>query len=113
MYVLSIYSKMFDPVAGLPNAITGFDWDLANEPKLLTRHDVTRGEVEQAFFHIPLLLALDLKHSASEPRYLALGQTTDARLLHVVFTIRGDRIRPISARDMNRKERAAYVQAQA
>jgi uncharacterized DUF497 family protein len=102
---------MTDPVASLLDQITGFDWDEANAPKLLARHRVTTGEVEQAFFHVPLLLALDLKHSANEPRYLALGRTTDARLLHIVFTVRGDRVRPISAREMNRKERSKYAQA--
>lgn len=104
---------MADPGAGTLAQITGFDWDEANAPKLLARHRVTTGEVEQAFFHVPLLLAVDLKHSASEPRYLALGRTADARLLHIVFTIRGDRIRPISARNMNRKERSRYAQATA
>lgn len=102
---------MADPAASLLAQTTGFDWDEANAPKLLSRHRVTTGEVEQAFFHVPLLLALDLKHSANEPRYLALGRTTDARLLYLVFTIRGERVRPISARDMNRKERMKYAQA--
>lgn len=91
---------MTAPLADLVARTTGFDWDEGNAPKLLARHRVTRGEVEQAFFHVPLLLSLDLKHSALEPRYLALGRTTDARLLYIVFTIREDRIRPISARDM-------------
>ncbi|MEW6408968.1 MAG: BrnT family toxin [Nitrospirota bacterium] len=30
--------------------------------------------------------------------------------LHVVFTIRGNKIRVISARDMNRKERRIYYE---
>lgn len=104
---------MNDPVAGLLAETDGFEWDAANEPKLLARHEVTGAEVEQAFFHTPLLLAIDLKHSAAEPRYLALGRTTEDRLLHIVFTIRGRRIRPISARNMNRRERSHYAQAQA
>lgn len=74
---------------------------------------MTAGEVEQTFFHVPLLLALDLKHSSHESRYVALGRTADARLLYIVFTIRAGRIRPISARDMNRKERTQYAEAQA
>ncbi|MEO5825061.1 MAG: BrnT family toxin [Gemmatimonadales bacterium] len=104
---------MNDPLAALLVETEGFEWDAANEPKLLARHDVTRAEVEQLFFHVPILLAIDLKHSASEPRYLALGRTVDNRLLHLVFTIRGRHIRPISARNMNRKERTRYAQAQA
>ena len=88
---------------------TGFEWDRGNEAKLLARHGVSRGEVEQAFFQERLLLSIDLKHTAREERYLALGRTVDARLLHIVFTVRGDLIRPISARDTNRKERQRYA----
>jgi uncharacterized DUF497 family protein len=52
----------------------------------------------------------DLKHSDSEQRFHALGQTGDGRLLHITFTIRTTMIRVISARDMHRKERAVYEQ---
>jgi uncharacterized DUF497 family protein len=43
-----------------------------------------------------------------------LGKTDDGRQLHVTFTLRakGTLIRVISARDMNRKERAIYEQSQ-
>src|SRR5690606_31261032 len=91
----------------------GFEWDRGNEPKIVARHGVASAEVEQVFFHVPLLLAMDLKHSAKEPRYLALGRTAEDRLLYIVFTVRSNRIRPISARNMNRKERTRYAQAQA
>lgn len=90
---------------------TGFQWDPGNEAKLLARHGVTRGEVEQVFFQEPLLLSDDLKPSAREARFLALGHTVDQRLLQIVFTVRGHLIRPISARDMNRKERRYYAEA--
>ena len=90
---------------------TGFEWDQGNEVKLLARHGVSRGAVEQVFFQEPLLLSDDLKHSAREVRYLALGRTVDSRLLHVVFTIRGPLICPIAARDMNRKERHHFAKA--
>jgi uncharacterized DUF497 family protein len=44
---------------------------------------------------------------------LALGKTNDGRKLHISFTLRaGDQlIGVISARDMDRKERAIYEQA--
>lgn len=104
-------------MADLPSQLlaqaTGFDWDDGNEAKILASHAVSRGEVEQAFFQEPLLLSFDLKHSAREARYLALGRTVDSRLLHIVLTLRGTRIRPISARNMNRKERLRYVEASA
>jgi uncharacterized DUF497 family protein len=53
----------------------------------------------------------DVAHSADEIRFLALGRTESARYLFVAFTIRqgGTKIRVISARDMNRKERTRYA----
>jgi uncharacterized DUF497 family protein len=90
----------------------GFDWDEANSGKSASKHSVSRAEAEQIFFDEQLLLADDVKHSEDEPRYHALGQTIEGRLLHVTFTLRDNqtRIRVISARDANRRERAAYAQ---
>jgi uncharacterized DUF497 family protein len=90
----------------------GLDWDEANSGKSASKHSVSRAEAEQIFFDEQLLLADDVKHSQDEPRYHALGQTIEGRLLHVTFTLRDNqtRIRVISARDANRRERAAYAQ---
>ena len=90
----------------------GFDWDEANSGKSASKHSVSRAEAEQIFFDEQLLLADDVKHSQDEPRYHALGRTIEGRLLHVTFTLRDNqtRIRVISARDANRRERAAYAQ---
>lgn len=48
-----------------------------------------------------------------EPPWAAWGRTMEGRALAVVFTLRGERIRPLSARDRNRKERWLYEQAEA
>jgi uncharacterized DUF497 family protein len=65
------------------------------------------------FFHQPLLLLEDPKHSGAEPRFHALGKSGDGRLLHVSFTVRGagTKIRVISARAMHWKEKAVYGKA--
>jgi len=86
----------------------GFQWDAANAAKIWERHQVAPTECEEVFFNNPLVVATDEKHSASEDRLYALGQTDAARLLFVAFTIRGRLIRVISARDMSRKERKVY-----
>ncbi|MEW6141369.1 MAG: BrnT family toxin [Thermodesulfobacteriota bacterium] len=86
----------------------GFDWDKGNADKNWIRHTVSRLECEQVFFNLPLVVGDDSKHSKIESRYFALGHTDKGRWLFVVFTVRGDRIRVISARDMNRKERRIY-----
>jgi uncharacterized protein len=89
--------------------IIGFDWDKGNEQKNV-KHGVSPAEAEQAFLNEPLVVLDDLKHSGKEPRFHALGQTSEGRLLHITFTIRMSKIRVISARDMHRKERAIYEQ---
>lgn len=63
---------------------------------------------EEVFLNRPLVIGDDEKHSGAEERLYALGHTDAGRELFVVFTIRGRRIRLLSARDMSRKERKVY-----
>jgi uncharacterized protein len=90
--------------------LEGFDWDEGNSRKNAERHEVSQAEAEQVFFNDPLLVVADQKHSATEPRYHALGRTDGDRRLHITFTLRraATLVRIISARDMHRKERARY-----
>lgn len=86
-----------------------FEWDESNEKKLLARHGLGRTEVEQPFFNIHLLRP-DEKHSGYEKRYNLLGITDSRRVLFITFTIRKDKIRVISARPADRRERTIYGQ---
>ena len=87
---------------------TGFEWDEGNLLKNWEKHRVSASECEQIFFNRPLVALPDPEHSHVEQRFYALGQTDAARYLFVVFTVRSDLIRVISARDMSRKERKAF-----
>jgi hypothetical protein len=87
---------------------TGFEWDIHNSDKITGKHGVTPVECEQAFFNVPVVVGDDIKHSETEARSYVLGQTNSGRLLFLVFTIRKDKIRVVSARDMNKKERKVY-----
>ena len=87
---------------------SGFDWDAGNRDKNLHKHGVSSGECEEIFFNLPVLVQDDIPHSNVEPRYLVLGQTNTGRYLFVAFTIRHEKIRVISARDMSKKERNLY-----
>jgi uncharacterized protein len=89
--------------------VEGFEWDDGNDRKSLDKHAVSQAEAEQVFAHEPML-AEDFWHSQEEKRFQALGETIEGRRLHITFTMRstGRKIRVISARDMNRKERAIY-----
>jgi uncharacterized DUF497 family protein len=93
--------------------IVGFEWDSGNHRKNELKHSVTSAEAEEVFFNSPLLISMDDKHSVSEHRYLALGQSNRARELAIIFTLRqgGILIRVISARNQHRKERKLYEQA--
>ena len=86
----------------------GFDWDDGNSSKNWYKHQVSKRESEQVFFNKPIIVFEDIKHSDSEIRYYLLGKTNKNRLLMIVFTIREDLIRLISARDMSKKERSFY-----
>jgi uncharacterized protein len=87
---------------------TGFEWDAGNVDKNWTAHEVRSAECEQLFFNQPLIVAADEAHSVAEDRFFALGRTDANRLLFIAFTLRGELIRVISARDMSRKERKIY-----
>jgi len=93
--------------------LEGFEWDEGNAAKNWLRHEVQQAEAEQALLNTPLVVKVTTKHGAREPRFIALGQTDVGRLLTVVFTIRGTRLRVISARPMSKPERKIYGQAQA
>ncbi|MEW6516651.1 MAG: BrnT family toxin [candidate division FCPU426 bacterium] len=87
---------------------TEFEWDQGNFEKNWQKHGVKPIECEQVFFNEPLVVTDDENHSGQEKRYYALGKTDEKRLLFVVFTIRGRKLRVISARNMNRNERKEY-----
>jgi uncharacterized protein len=89
----------------------GFQWDEGNAEKNWVTHHVSRGETEQVFFNRPLVVVAGEQRTESTPRYYALGHTDASRLLFIVFTIREDLIRVISARPMSRRERRVYEHA--
>ena len=83
----------------------GFDWDQGNVSKNWEKHKVTHSQCEELFFNRPLVVQAIEQHQVSEKRYFALGKTDADRRLFVVFTLRRNNIRVISARDMSRQER--------
>ena len=91
--------------------IVGFYWDEHNTGKNVLGHNVSPAEVDEIFFHTPALLFGDTKHSGRERRFLVYGSTSADRPLTAAFTVRANRIRIISVRDMSRKERREYEKA--
>ncbi len=108
--------NILTPMAILPDYfpdLEGFQWDPGNREKNWHGHEVATGEIEQAFFNRPVIVAPDPKHSRIEPRHFLLGRSNEGRALTITFTIRGRLIRPITARPMSRGERRIYAERKA
>lgn len=88
-----------------------FEWDKGNLDKSYEKHGVTSNEAEEIFIDEEILVLSDIKHSESEKRYIALGSTQEGKNLFVVFTLRREKIRIISARKMHKKEVLKYEKA--
>lgn len=92
----------------LPKPIS-FEWDKWNIDKNLLKHNVTNIEAEEIFTNSSSLKIFDdSKHSLLEKRFIAHGITYKKRKLTVIFTLRNQKIRIVSARDQNKKERRIY-----
>ncbi len=89
----------------------GFEWDNGNILKIWDSHQVRTSECEEVFANVPFGGRPDPKHSENEERNFAFGSTNEARLLTVIYTIRGRRIRVVNAWPMSRKERRNYAEA--
>ena len=85
-----------------------FEWDSSKADSNLKKHGVSFEEAATAFGD-PLSLTIpDPDHSHEEDRFVLMGETYQRRLIVVVFTERGDRIRLISVRLATRRERRTY-----
>ncbi|EKE14542.1 MAG: hypothetical protein ACD_12C00439G0007 [uncultured bacterium] len=84
-----------------------FEWDKGNIDKNM-KHGVEDKESEEIFGSKKKIFMKDEKHSLKEERYMIWGKTKMDRKLTVFFTLRNKKVRIISARDMNRKEKNAY-----
>lgn len=87
-----------------------FQWDAGNQTKSAEKHAVTCQEAEEVCTERRFIpLGRQVEPPSFEPRFGALGETAKGRLLFLAFTIRDDKIRVISARPMNEKERNFYA----
>jgi uncharacterized DUF497 family protein len=86
-----------------------FDWDAGNQYKSEEKHGVTEDIVESCFKDSNLI-ALGEQYEPLHPesRYGVLAKSSDGDLVFICFTLRGERIRPISARLANKRERKLY-----
>ena len=88
--------------------IVEFEWDKGNIDKNYEKHGTSIKEAEEVFLDEDLLQLDDVKHSQTEKRFTAIGNTFQKKLLFATFTIRNGNIRIISVRIANKKERRMY-----
>lgn len=87
-----------------------FEWDEANKKKNEIKHKVNYIECEQVFLNNPVFLK-DENHSKIEMRYVCIGITELRRVLFISYTMRNLKVRVISARTADKKERKIYEEA--
>ncbi|MBI2267834.1 MAG: BrnT family toxin [Candidatus Blackburnbacteria bacterium] len=84
-----------------------FEWDKGNIGKN-KKHKVEDQEAEEIFLDQGKVIFKDKLHSQVEERFIVIGKTKKERLLYICFTRRKEKIRIISARDINKKEVSIY-----
>jgi uncharacterized protein len=85
-----------------------FEWDPKKARRNLATHGVSFEEASSAFRDALSVTIDDPLHSEHEERLVLIGQSHLNRILVVVHTERGDRIRIISARLATNRERNRY-----
>ena len=87
----------------------GFEWDPNKNDENIERHRIDFEDARR-IFDGPVLEKLDDRFDYGEERWVAIG-VIEGRVLFVVYTLRDENIRIISARRATRHEENAYYQA--
>jgi uncharacterized DUF497 family protein len=84
------------------------EWDPVKAASNLKKHGISFEEASTVLLDPNALAQPDT--SRTEERWLLMGMSSEARLVTLVYTLRGeDRIRLISARKATRKEAKHYA----
>lgn len=84
------------------------EWDAGDTTKSQTKHGFHAADVE-SILEAPVVFAGRIVEPAhDETRYLLLGVTSGGRHAALIFTRRGDKLRPISCRAMRKREKEVY-----
>jgi uncharacterized DUF497 family protein len=84
-----------------------FDWDDAKAASNLAKHGVSFEQAREAFDDPFAIDFVDDREDYGEHRLILLGMV-EGRLLVVAHTLRGDKVRIISAREAEPHERRKY-----
>lgn len=83
-------------------------WDAGNSRKSEVKHGFSSTDVESIFRGQFAFAGQIIEPEHEEPRYLLFGVTADDRYAALIFTRRGELLRPISCRAMRKKEKEAF-----
>ena len=86
--------------------MSGFEWDESKRKLNISKHGIDFQDAVEVFGD-PEVLTLRSAGEHDEPRFLAIGRC-QGRIIAVIFTVRGETIRVISARAARREERQRY-----
>lgn len=84
-----------------------FEWDDEKARRNREKHGVSFDEARRVFEDMDRLEAIDDRMDYGEDRIIAIG-SDGASVLTVVYVLRAERIRIISARKASREERDEY-----
>ena len=87
-----------------------FDWDDANIIHL-AEHDVVPEEAEEVILGDPLDIGFEVVDG--EERWSYIGETKEGRILWVVITFRGERMRVATAFEPDRQWKIFYLEQRA
>ena len=85
-----------------------FEWDAKKAEANRADHGIEFEEAVTVFRDPLARIFEDEEHSEDEPREIMIGHSVKYRLILVCFTVRGTRIRIVSARRATRLERKDY-----
>jgi uncharacterized protein len=83
-----------------------FDWDEQNEQHL-AKHSISRSDAEDVLSGTHILLEYQMEEN--EQRWVAVGATRTGRILAIVFTVRGEAVRPITGWAADKETAALYL----
>lgn len=84
-----------------------FEWDEEKSATNFSKHNVSFETACEVLFD-PFLQSKDAEFIDDEWREVVIGATENLRLLYVAYTLRDDKFRIISARNVTKKERNDY-----
>ena len=87
-----------------------FEWDAQKAVLNAEKHGIEFRQAAEAFLDVLNLTRFDAEHSTHEDRYVTIGKTRGELVVCLIHTDRENRVRIISARKADAREKRIYEQ---